>query len=336
MKIGDFNTEESVFIIAEIGNNHEGNFDFACEMVVSAAKTGVNAVKFQSIVPENLVTIDQSDRIKQLNRFHLSKEQYIRLAEIAKENGVHFMSTPFDLEMVDFLNDLVPAFKISSGDNNYFRLLEKVAETGKPIIMSSGMTDRNEVERSRDFIFNSWEKNQIKNGDLAILHCVSSYPTMPEDAQLSRIKELLNLKCEIGYSDHTIGINAAALSVAFGARIIEKHFTLDNDYSDFRDHKLSANPDTMKELVSTVREAEKMVGDVTIGLSENEMNTKSQARRSAAIARDIKEGEILSSNDLTWLRPGDGIPPEKEHEIIGKKAKKDLRKGFQLKIEDLA
>ena len=176
MIINSTNTNEKVLIIAEIGNNHEGNFTLAEEMIGLAAEAGSDAVKFQTIIPERLVSVQQTERIKQLKQFQLSYDQFSKLAEVAKNEGVIFLSTPFDIDSALFLNDIVPAFKIASGDNDFFPLIEVIAKTGKPIIMSTGLMNLDEVKKSGLFIKNIWQENQIKQ-ELALLHCVSSYPT---------------------------------------------------------------------------------------------------------------------------------------------------------------
>lgn len=336
MKIGNKNTSDQVYIIAEVGNNHEGNFEVAKEMLRKAADTGVDAVKFQTIVPEKLVSSDQKDRIKQLKGFQLSYGQYEQLAELALSKNVDFISTPFDIESAQFLADLVPAFKIASSDNNFFPLLQTVCQTGKPIIMSSGMADHSELKTSIDFIKNAWNEFN-KTGELSVLHCVSSYPTPIEEANLQNIRSIANsFDVTPGYSDHTLGQEACVLSVALGARVIEKHFTLANDYSDFRDHQLSADPDLMSALVENVRQAEKYLGSSSIQVNEGEKATKSAARRSIALNQDLEKGTVLNLDHLTWLRPGTGIQLGDENLVIGKILKNSIQQGEILSPKDLA
>jgi len=329
MQIQKFNTKEKVFIIAEIGNNHEGSFSLAEEMVGMAAESGADAVKFQTIIPEKLVSIQQSERILQLQKFQLSYDEYMKLSKVASKEGVIFLSTPFDIQSAIFLNDLVPAFKIASGDNDFYPLIEFLAETGKPIIMSTGLMQLHEIEKSVLLIKNIWQKNH-NTEELALLHCVSSYPTPPENANLLAINELKKISDIVGYSDHTSGIEAAILSVALGARIIEKHFTIDNNYSDFHDHQLSSNPTEFKKLVNQVRATEKMLGNGKKSLSDLEFKAEKSIRRSIVAIQNLPVGHKILMEDLDWVRPGDGIRPGNEKNIIGKRLNQDIQKGERI------
>ena len=232
MQIGEKDIDKKVFIIAEIGNNHEGNFELAKEMISKAAKAGVDAVKFQTFIPENLVCNEDKTRLKQLSKFQLSYNQFKDLSLFAEEKSVIFFSTPFDLKSAEFLNSIQPLFKIASGDNNFFPLIDIVAQFKKPMIVSTGVADLDLIKKIYDRIFSIW-KNKNSNPGLALLHCVSSYPVPHDQANLSTIS-FLNKEfpdVAIGYSDHTLGIDAAVSSVFCGAKIIEKHFTIDKNYS---------------------------------------------------------------------------------------------------------
>lgn len=194
-----------------------------------------------------------------------------------------FLSTPFDIESAHFLNDLVPAFKISSGDNNFFPMIDVIARTGKPIILSAGLTDMKQITLSKDFIQEIWRELGI-NQEMAVLHCVASYPVPPQEANLLAITQLRKqLGVTIGYSDHTIGIEAAVLSVALGARIIEKHFTISKSHSDFHDHLLSADPHEFAQLVKRVREAVELLGDGEKRLQAGEKDMVGKVRRSIVV-----------------------------------------------------
>jgi N,N'-diacetyllegionaminate synthase len=318
MKINNVDTTEKVLIIAEIGNNHEGNYFLAEEMIGLAAEAGADVVKFQTIVPEKLVSVQQSDRIKQLKKFQLSYNEFGKLAKVAENQGIIFLSTPFDIDSALFLNDIVPTFKIASGDNDFLPLIKVIAKIGKPIIMSTGLANLAEVNKTVSFIRDIWDDNNIKQ-ELALLHCVSSYPTLPEDANLLRIRQLEQVADVVGYSDHTMGIAAAVISIAVGARIIEKHFTIDNNYSNFHDHQLSANPTDFKKMVEKIREAEEMLGKGKIHATCEESENKEKIRRSIVAKYDLEIGHILSHDDLDWVRPGGGLRPGQEMELIGKK-----------------
>ena len=334
MKIGEINTKEKVLIIAEIGNNHEGSYALAEEMIGLAAKAGVDAVKFQTIIPERLVSVQQKERIHQLKKFQLSYNEFSKLEKVAKNQGVIFLSTPFDIDSALFLNELVPAYKIASGDNDFFPLIEVIAKTDKPIIMSTGLMNLDEVKKSVLFIKNIWQEYQIKQ-ELALLHCVSSYPTPPENANLSTIRELEQVADVIGYSDHTLGIDAAVLSVGIGARIIEKHFTIDNDYSDFHDHKLSANPEDFKEMVDKIRVVENLLGNGDKTPSTNELEAKENIRRSIVAKHDLEIGHQLVLDDFSWVRPGIGVKPGKEKILLEKKLKTNILEGNIITSDDI-
>jgi len=334
MKIRNIDTKEKVCIIAEIGNNHEGSYALAEKMVILAAEAGADAVKFQTIIPERLVSIQQADRIEQLQKFQFSYNEFTKLSKVANNKGVVFLSTPFDIDSALFLNDIVPAFKIASGDNDFFPLIEVIAKTGKPIIMSTGLANIDEVKQSVKFIKNIWD-NQNIDQELALLHCVSSYPTPLENANLLAIRELENIAGIVGYSDHTLGIDAAILSVALGARIIEKHFTIDNNYSDFHDHKLSANPEDFKEMVEKIRLAEKTLGSGIKKPSPEELENRIKIRRSIVAKHDLPTGHKISIDDLDWVRPGDGIRPGGENKVIGKTMKRAFMAGEKIELEFL-
>ncbi len=337
MKFGNIDTDKKVFIVAEIGNNHEGNLKVAKDLIRKAATSGVDAVKFQTFIPEQFVSIKEQLRIDRLRGFQLSYQQFHELSRFANKKGLIFFSTPLDINSAKFLNTIQPIFKISSGDNNFYKLIETVANFGKPIIISSGIADINELEKIYKRIIKifSLKKKNYKN--LAFLHCVSSYPVPTEQVNLASIlylkKKFPNIV--IGYSDHTLGIEASVLSVAAGARIIEKHFTLDKNYSDFRDHQLSVDPKEMSLMVKKIRKIEKMFGKEEKKIQKCEKNMKVEARRSIAAASNLIKGTKLSASHLTWLRPGIGFSPGQEKKLIGKKICRNLKKGQIIKKRDI-
>ena len=256
-----YDLSKMVLIVAEIGNNHEGSFDTAQRMIGSAAKAGADAVKFQTIVPEQLVHGADAARLARLRGFQFSFAQFEALARTARDSGVIFFSTPFDLQSARFLNSIQNVFKIASGDNNFMQLIQCVAAFSKPMFVSTGLADLALLQRIYSATSAIWNKNGVNPG-FAFLHCVCSYPAPPDQANLGAIQKL---KAHfpgaiIGYSDHTLGIEAATFAVAAGARIIEKHFTLDKNHSEFRDHQLSADPQDFRLLVSSIRRVEAMQG----------------------------------------------------------------------------
>ena len=337
MKIGNHDTSKQVFIVAEIGNNHEGSYALAEEMIGRAAEAGADAVKFQTFIPEYYASCDQAERLQRLRKFAFSFGQFENLAKFANTRGVEFFSTPFDLISADALSKICPAIKISSGDNNFFPLLERVASFRKPIILSTGLADLSDVELARGRIKAIWSSLNY-SGELALLHCVSSYPTPAEAANLAAIRTLADnfLECTIGYSDHTLGIEAAVLCVGLGARLIEKHFTLRKDLSDFRDHQLSADPDEMKELVRQVRQAETLLGDGSKRPAVVEEPVRVAMRRSIAAARPLKAGATIHQDDLTWVRPGGGLAPGNEAKAVGRTLARDVQQGQILQASDFA
>ena len=334
MRIGEFDTNEKVFVIAEIGNNHEGSISAAEEMIGRAAEAGVDAVKFQSIDPKQLVSSCETQRLAQLARFQLSEDEYFGLADTAKREGVVFLSTPFYLKAIDFLNPLVPAFKIASGDNDFISLLRVVAGTQKPILLSTGMSDLVGIAKAIDTIESFWmEIGLAENPGIALLHCVSSYPTTASNANIGFLRELASLGHVVGYSDHTIGSEAVSLAIALGARVIEKHFTLDKNFSDFRDHQISCDPREMKVYCETIRLSEVLLGSGKKRLLKCEEATHAAARRSLVTARDLPAGHVLQWNDFAWLRPGGSTAPGMEDNLLGKKLKNSLSAGCSIKLE---
>jgi sialic acid synthase SpsE len=324
MKLGSFDTDRAVLVVAEIGNNHEGNFDLACEMVRQAARCGVGAVKFQTVRAGQLVRRSETARFERLTRFEFSERQFAALSDLAHELGLLFVSTPLSLEAVRFLEPLVDAYKLASGDNDFFPLLEHVARTRKPILLSTGVSEDDTLAATVRYLKNQWDAHGVF--EIALLHCVSSYPTPPEQANLLSIKYFeRRWACAVGYSDHTLGTEAAVLAVAAGAEIIEKHFTLDKNQSDFRDHQLAADPAEMAELVRRVRAAESLLGTFGKSIQPCEAASRTAIRRSIAAARDLKSGTVIQMGDLKWIRPGDGLRPGSEGKLIGRRLTRDLR-----------
>lgn len=324
MRIGSWDTTQRVLVVAEIGNNHEGDVGRATEMIHRAAAAGAGAVKFQTLRPDGLVSADQADRRRQLGRFTLPDDAWERLAGVARQADVLFLSTPFDLRAVALLDPLVPAFKVASGDLTFLPLLDAVAGTAKPVLLSTGMATMAEVAAGVRRVQDGWPPETAPG--LALLHCVSCYPTPPAAAGLRRLRRLTQLHTTLGYSDHTIGAHAAPLAVALGARVIEKHFTLDKRQSDYRDHQLSADPAELAALVAGVRASEQLLaadGDV----AACEQAARQAVRRSVAAARSLPAGTTIGADDLTWLRPATGLAPGREDLLIGATTRRAVRAG---------
>ena len=329
MRIGTWSVADGVLVIAEIGNNHEGSYARAEEMIGRAAEAGAGAVKFQTFRTERLVgRVDQA-RIDRLKGFELSEDEFRRLAGVARSAGIAFISTPFDLEAVELLAPLVDALKVASGDLTFVQLLDAVARVPLPALLSTGGADEAMVRRAVQRL----DADQGRK-DLCLLHCVSSYPTPPEEANLRAIRTLRDmLDAPVGYSDHTIGTEAAVLAVGLGAVVIEKHFTLDKHFSDFRDHELSADPSDLRELVERVRLAEDFLGDGVKRPMPCEEETVAAMRRSIAARTDLLAGTVVTEAHLTWVRPAGGLPPGEEAALLGRRLRRDVARGDQLTEE---
>ena len=328
MKIADFDLDESVLVVAEIGNNHEGDPDVALELVRSAAAAGAGAVKFQTFTPEHYVRRSDRERFEMLSRFRLPPEDYERLAAAARDEGLLFLSTAFDLPSVGALEQLVDAYKIASGDITFIPLLEAIGRTGKPILLSTGASRLDEVDGAL--------KALDRPDGVCLLHCTSSYPAPDEDANVAAVATLKErFGRPVGFSDHTLGNEAASLAVALGARVIEKHFTLDRNYSDFRDHAMSADPQQFRDLVDQIRATTIRLGDGDKDVRPSESETRSTIRRSVAAARDLPQGRVLAERDLTWVRPGSGIAPGEESRVVGRRLLTDLAQGDHITPEVL-
>ena len=227
--------KNKIFIVAEAGNNHEGKFKIAKRLIKKAKSCGADAIKFQTFIPDLYVSRKDSKRFSQLTKFQLSQQDFKNLAIYAKKLKIIFFSTPFDLKSANFLNRIQNVFKISSGDSNFKPLLKTVANFNKHIFLSTGMTDLKTIKKSKELIFKVWKKNGKNKNKLVIMHCVSSYPTEKKEANLLAIKTIKEnfTDCEVGYSDHTSDITSALSSVALGAKVIERHFTLSKTFSNF-------------------------------------------------------------------------------------------------------
>ena len=321
-------SENSTFIVAEIGNNHEGNFELAKKLILLASESGADAVKFQTYNPYFYVTSDMKDRIKKLESFKLTYTEFTKLSLYAKKCGVLFFSTPFDLDSSNFLNKIQQIFKISSGDNNFYPLIDNISKFGKPIIVSTGMNDSKATRKTYNRILKNWETNNIKS-ELYLTHCISSYPVPDKDANLKLISKMITEypNAKIGYSDHTNGIEACLIAVSLGAKIIEKHFTIDKNYSDFRDHQLSSDPKEFKILVEKIRKVENLMGHGEELIQESEKENNIHMRRSIAVKKNLPQGHVINIEDITWVRPGTGIAPGEENLVCGMTLNRNILKG---------
>ncbi len=320
MRIGTHDTARRPLLIAEIGNNHEGDPGLALELAHAAVEAGADAVKVQIIDPARLVNIAQADRIAQLERFRLDRAVFVEMARRVRERGCLFIASVFDCTTLLEVHRELDAIKIASGDLDFDPLLEVAASTDRPIILSTGMATMDEIERAVAIIAKGTVAPLVLAERLAVLHCVSLYPTPLEHANLRAIAQLATkIGVTVGYSDHTLGLEAAMVALALGARIIEKHFTLDKTRSSFRDHSLSAEPPELAELAATMRVFDAMIGSGARDGPMVDAGTRSIARRSIVAARSLPQGARLQPSDLDYVRPAEGMPPCETQWLIGRR-----------------
>lgn len=332
MKIKKFDLNKKVFVIAEIGNNHEGNFNNAKKLINLAAKAGADAVKFQTFKTNNFVLKKNLKRFNQLKNFELKFEQFKMLKKIANKKKLKFISTPLDIASGEFLLEQIDIIKIASGDNNFFPLIEKILKSGKSMIISTGMTNIHHIRDLIKFIYKFYNKKDAKK-KIAFLHCVTSYPVEDRFANLKSIQYLQKkLKFTIGYSDHTIGNEACIAAVAMGARIIEKHITLDKKFSNFRDHAISADFKDFKSLICSIRKVEKQLGKFDKEIQKPEKKIIESVRRGLYAKKDILKGEIINIKNVNFLRPSMNSDFNYLKKFLGKKSNNDVRLGNKLEI----
>lgn len=323
-----------IIIIAEAGVNHNGSLERAREMVKAAARAGADYVKFQTAVPDLVIssiapkaeyqketTGTEESQLEMCKAIHLPLSDYKELKELCEEEGIGFMSTPFDLVSVDLLADLGQDwFKIPSGEITNLPYLRKVAATGTPVIMSTGMSMPEEIEAALKVLTGSG----LKKKDIILLHCNTEYPTPMADVNLLAMKEMARrFGVRTGYSDHTQGIEVPIAAAALGACVIEKHFTLDRNLPG-PDHKASLEPQELAAMVRAVRNVEQALGTGEKKVSASEAKNKPIARKSIVAARYIKAGEVFTEENLAVKRPGDGISPMLWAEVLGQVAKRDF------------
>lgn len=326
------NNQKKVFIIAEAGDNHNGDYDTALKLVDKAVEAGADCVKFQTFVTERVISklAEKADYQKEstgtgesqyemVKKLELSFEQFRQIKKYCEQKKIMFLSTPFDLESIDFLQEIdIPFWKIPSGEITNLPYLEKIAHTGKDIIMSTGMCTMEEIQKAIDIL----KKNGA--GKITLLHCNTEYPTPYEDVNLRAMKTMAEtFGVEVGYSDHTKGIEVPIAAVAMGAVVIEKHFTLDKNMPG-PDHKASLEPDELKQMIQSVRNIEKALGSSEKKPSTSEIKNIDIARKSIVAKKAIKKGEELTEDNLDIKRPGNGISPMYWYDLLGTKAVKDF------------
>lgn len=332
------------FIIAEAGVNHNGSLSAARQLIDVAVRAGADAVKFQTFKAERLATPDApkaqyqlrntgaaESQYEMLQRLELSEDAHRELMAYCAERGILFMSTPFDEESADFLDELgVAVFKLPSGEITNLPFVGHVARKGKPLIVSTGMASLKEVETTVQTI------EACANSSFILLHCVSNYPAGHEDANLRAMRTMEEtFKVAVGYSDHTLGVEVALASVALGACVIEKHFTLSRDLPG-PDHRASLEPDELAAMVRGIRIVEAALGHGRKEPAASEAEIAAVARRSLVASRDLEAGTELTETMIAIRRPGTGLPAAMLSEIVGRRLRVPLRAGALLTLEMLS
>lgn len=327
-------------IIAEAGVNHNGDISIAKKLIDVAANSGADIVKFQTFKASNLTSINapkaryqlettskKESQFDMLKKLELDYNEHIELLKYCEERRIGFLSTSFDLESIDLLNKIgMKIFKIPSGEITNYPYLKQIGGLQKKVILSTGMSDLDEVRSAINIL------KENGTNDIVLLHCNTQYPTPFEDVNLKVISTLKNeFNLPVGYSDHTLGIEVPIAAVAMGAIVIEKHFTLDRNMEG-PDHKASLEPNELKTMVSLIRNIENAIGNGIKKPSKSEFDNINIVRKSIVAARDIKKGEILTENNLTCKRPGNGITPMEWNNIIGTKASKDFKADEMISI----
>lgn len=331
--------EMSVYIIAEAGVNHNGSFELACKLVDAAKEAGVDCIKFQTFKSKNLVshtaqkaeyqkdTTGEGSQVDMLKKLELSFEEFLALKDYCDRVGICFLSTPFDFDSIDFLNSIdMPFWKIPSGEVNNYPYLVALAKTRKPVVMSTGMCDLSEIQEAINVL------RENGTDEIKLLHCNTEYPTPFEDVNLRAMQTMAAaFGLEVGYSDHTNGIEVPIAAAALGATVIEKHFTLDRNMEG-PDHKASLEPDELAKMVSSIRNIEKALGNGDKTPSPSEKKNITVARKSIVAAKSIKAGEILTVENVTVKRPGTGISPMKWNKVLGRRAVRDFEEDELIEV----
>lgn len=333
---------KKILIIAEAGVNHNGNLETAMNMVDAAVATGADAVKFQTFKAEKFVskfaekaeyqkqtTSESESQLEMIRKLELDANSHKILIDHCKEKDILFISTPFDLGSIDLLDNLgIGIFKIPSGEITNLPYLRKIGKLKKKVLLSTGMSDMTEISNALKVLTDA---GTVKE-NITVLHCNTEYPTPLEDVNLSAMLTIRDtLKIEVGYSDHTPGIEIAIAAVALGAKVIEKHFTLSRDMAG-PDHKASLEPNELKTMVTAIRSVEKGLGSGVKKPSRSEVKNKLIIRKSIVAAVDINKGEIFTEENLAAKRPGTGISPIQWDKVIGKIAVKNFNKDEAIEV----
>ncbi|WP_314069772.1 N-acetylneuraminate synthase family protein [Campylobacter showae] len=335
------------YIIAELGSNHNGDMELAKRLIMQAKESGADCVKFQSWSKDTIfsrkkyednyfIADDYRNRTDYtleeiVDAYAISEEELLEMKKFADEIGIDCTSTPFSKKEADFLMDKLnsPFIKVASMDLNNYPFLEYLAKKNRPMVLATGLSELYEIDKAIKTIENTGNKN------IVILHCVSTYPPKDSDVNLNNITTLMKAYPDypIGFSDHTLGTAIPLASVALGACLIEKHFTLDKNMEGW-DHKVSANKDEMKIIVEGSKRINEAMGSFRITATETD-EKKQEFRRSIVLARDMKKGDVIKYTDIDYKRPGTGIKPEMTDFVIGRVLNKDLKYDHILSKEDI-
>jgi len=327
MKLFNKDLDREVAIIAEIGVNHEGDIDKASALMRLAAEAGADAVKFQSYTSARFISADDGERLERVERFRIDEAAHRRLAQEAAELGVVFFSSAITEDVVPLLDELCPAIKIASGDIDFEPVIRACAQTGKPVILSTGTATAEEVDRAV-----AWFRSEIGDRELrehlALMHCVSAYPVPLEEANLRGVQALADrYGLHTGYSNHVIGTAAVVGAIALGAEIIEVHFTDQKEGRTFRDHQLSFNADDLKYVTDLAQELRAGLGTTEIGVQDVESVSAAAMRKGVVAAKEISSGEVIERNHLMFARPATEYASGSIDELIGEKATCNYRLG---------
>jgi len=322
-----FNSQE-ITIIAEIGVNHEGNLHAALRMLELAAATGVNVVKFQAYTPALYASASDQQRLERVTKFALDKNQFEYLALKSNSLNIEFLCTPVTEDWVEVLNPLCRAFKIASGDITFKPVIKKAAQTGKPLIISTGAATVNEIDQAVEWVSEEIGSENLEDR-LMLMHCVSAYPTPIEQANMLSIPFLKDrYGLDVGYSNHVIGVEACLAAVALGANVIEVHFTDCKEGREFRDHSLSFDPGDLETFIKMARKVKASLGVYAKEPQECEKGAIPVMRKGIVAERNLKAGDVLKETDLMFARPATEFSSNDLPAVIGKKLTKDISKGY--------
>lgn len=341
---GRMKFNKHTIIIAEAGVNHNGSLEIAKQLVDKAVDAGVDIIKFQTFKAEKLVSKSarqaeyqkknigskaDDSQLNMLKKLELSEADHEELVGYCNQRGIKFFSTAFDMDSIDYLHSLnMGVWKIPSGEITNYPYIKKIAQYGEPVILSTGMCEMDDIYAAVSVLL----KYGVKRDKITILHCNTEYPTPYEDVNLLAMNTIKDeFHVNVGYSDHTKGIEVPIAAVALGATVIEKHFTLDRNMEG-PDHKASLEPDELKAMVSAIRHIEKALGDGNKHVSASEQKNIAIARKSIVAACPIQKGEVLTEQNLTVKRPGTGISPMRWEEVVGTTAVKDFEEEDLIEI----